>query len=488
MARLLTPRILLAIALAALLMHASPLAPLWYDEIYTLRVFAAQGPSGFLADYHLPNNHLFYTLLLWAWERMVGEDPARLRLLGLLLTLCALPALFIAGRTIAGARAGALAALVLGSSQVAGNFAAQLRGYGLSIALIAVCLAAAALWCKSGLRDRRALAVYGLSGALALWTVPSNLVFVAVVGLWALLLARPWRQPALLARTAWLALPLLGLLGYLPVRVQLAAWVDSPLWRDYAGFLAVYSRDVLFTDLAWLLPVAALLAFGARRWPVPRAAWLLLGCCALALLAPLAGPVPWPRNYVPLLAPLALAGGLLLDSLAGRSSRATAMVLAMLLATLVARPLLRAPASVDAAAIQETRAGELMSPYYLRDDFEPHAALQPLLAENDPPPTLLLVRNTGFLETQAQFMALAGAHRVCQLLFAPDGVSLQMDCLPDPRTGFKATRLVAVARSGEGARRLRDAYASVDPTVADASISRLPGAGVYHQLWAADLP
>ena len=71
----------------------------------------------------MPNNHLFYTLLLWAWHAVVGDDPLRLRLLGLLLTLGALPALFIAGRAIAGARAGALAALVLGSSQVAGNFA-----------------------------------------------------------------------------------------------------------------------------------------------------------------------------------------------------------------------------------------------------------------------------------------------------------------------------------------------------------------------------
>ena len=479
---------LLAIALAALLLHASPLAPLWHDELYTLDTFVPQGPAGFLTDYHVPNNHLFYTLLLWAWERMVGEDPVRLRLLGLLLTLCALPALFLAGRAIAGARAGALAALVLGCSQVAGNFATQLRGYGLSITLIAVCLAGAALWCKSGLRDRHALSAYGLSGALALWTVPSNLVFVAVVGLWAMLLARPWRQPALLVHMAWLALPLLGLLGYLPVRADLEHWASFELWGEYSGFLAVLGHDLLLGDLPWLAPVVLVLAVGARRWPVPRAAWLLLLACALTLLAPLAGPVPWPRNYVPLLAPLALVGGLLLDVIAARAPGGVASVLVLPLATLLSRPLLAPAPDIDAAADAEARPGELMSPYYLRDDYRPAVALRPLLDERLPPRSVLLARNTVSLELRSQFRALEQTHRVCEMVFAADMSSFRLRCVEPPRGDLHATRLVVVARSAEDARLLATSFASVDPSFAGLPLEAMPGPDAYHRLWTTAPP
>ena len=436
----------------------------------------------------MPNNHLFYTLLLWAWHAVVGDDPLRLRLLGLLLTLGALPALFIAGRAIAGARAGALAALVLGSSQVAGNFAAQLRGYGLSITLVAVCLAGAALWCKSDLRDRRALAAYGLGGALAAWTMPSNLVFVAMVGLWALLLARPWHDRARLARMAWLALPLFGLLGYLRMRAQFEHWVGFDLWGKYDGFLLVVGRDLLLDDLVWLAPVALGLALGARRWPVPRAAWLLLFACTSTLLAPLAGPVPWPRNYVPLLAPLALAGGLLLDVVAARVPGGVASVLLLLLVTGLSRPLLAPAADVAAAADAQARPGELTSPYYLRDDFRPDLALRPLLEERSPPPTVLLARNTVSLELRSQLRTLERAHRSCEMVFAADMSSARLRCVEPARGEPPATRLVVVARSADDARLLARTFAGFEPGFADLPLKPMPGAGVYHRLWTTDLP
>ena len=129
-----------------------------------------------------------------------------------------------------------------------------------------------------------------------------------------------------------------------------------------------------------------------------------------------------------------------------------------------------------------------MSPYYLREDFRPDIALRPLLEESDAPESLLLVRNTAFVEMQQAFMMLAGRHRLCQLLFLPDGRSFQIDCLPPPRAGFRATRLVITAPGEEQALRLRDAFAGIDTAVAGVRLTRLAGPDVYHRLWVAELP
>ena len=485
--RLLSPAVLLAAALAALFVYASPLAPLWYDELYTLTVFVPLGPIGLLSDYRVPNNHLFFTLLLWAWHGVVGDDLLRLRLLGLLLTAPALAAVFVAARGIAGARAGALAALVLGTSQIVGNFAAQLRGYGLSITLVAICLAAGVSWWRRDLEGRGALAVYGLSGALAVWTLPSNLVFVAAVAFWVVLAARPWHEPRRLARCAWLALPLLGLLGYVPVAEQVVTWSGLSVWAGYDGFLTVIARDLLLADLAWLVPVALLLALLARRWPTPRPAWLLLAVAALTLLAPLAGPVPWPRNYVPLLALLAVAGGLLLDRLATRVPGGIASVLAGLLVMLLLRPLIAPPADVDNAVVA-THPGELMSPYYLREDFRPDIALGPLLEERDAPPSLVLARATTFLEMEPQFRLLSTRHLACGATRVVGADGLQVFCLPAPRADFRARRVVVVARSEQDAQGLVGSLKSVGMDATGLLLRALPSTNTYHRLWTVVAP
>ncbi|MFH0910187.1 MAG: hypothetical protein V1918_01570, partial [Planctomycetota bacterium] len=46
----------------------------WYDEGYMLERFATGRVWDAFTDYHLPNNHILYTVALSLWKRMLGSS------------------------------------------------------------------------------------------------------------------------------------------------------------------------------------------------------------------------------------------------------------------------------------------------------------------------------------------------------------------------------------------------------------------------------
>jgi hypothetical protein len=58
--------------------------PFKHDEAYTVTVFANQPLWGALSDYHLPNNHLFHTLLVHLTYSLFGYSQWAVRLPALL--------------------------------------------------------------------------------------------------------------------------------------------------------------------------------------------------------------------------------------------------------------------------------------------------------------------------------------------------------------------------------------------------------------------
>jgi uncharacterized membrane protein len=115
--------------------------PLWWDEGYS--VWFATHPLGQMAaltalDIHPP----LYYALLHGWIGLIGAGPVSLRLLSVLFGVLAIPAIYLAGRQLLGARAGLLAALLLALNPLHIYYSQEVRMYGL-VALLSIGVLAA---------------------------------------------------------------------------------------------------------------------------------------------------------------------------------------------------------------------------------------------------------------------------------------------------------------------------------------------------------
>jgi hypothetical protein len=122
---------ILLLALAARL--AFIMQPFKHDEAYTVTVFANQPLWDALSDYHLPNNHLFHTLLVHLTYSLFGYSQWAVRLPALLAGLLTIPALYLLARTLHGRTVAVIAAASAAAVPVMIDFAAQARGYTLII-------------------------------------------------------------------------------------------------------------------------------------------------------------------------------------------------------------------------------------------------------------------------------------------------------------------------------------------------------------------
>ncbi len=117
----------------------------WADEIYTLKHFVLVPLSVTISDYHVPNNHVLFSLLLNAWTSLLGQDtlrdvfvsPFSVRLLPLTFSLSSIYLVYRIGEEIGDRWLGIIAASLLVCSLSFFEFGIQLRGYSLSICLVA---------------------------------------------------------------------------------------------------------------------------------------------------------------------------------------------------------------------------------------------------------------------------------------------------------------------------------------------------------------
>lgn len=293
----------------------------WNDELYTLRYFALRPFSVLLADYHVPNNHIFFNLLTRLYLLAAGETdfyalldhPARLRLLPLGYALLSLAALYRTGRSFFSTGVALVAVLILATTLPYLNFALQIRGYGLSTLLLLLLLLSS--WHYEQRPGWPIGSGIALTAALLMYTMPSNVYFLISLGaFWAgrVLAGGQARRPALQIGL-WMLLGLgLSLLAYLPV-------FDQVFRNPYVSYEA-FRLDLL----RYYVPGVAL-DFLAGRWPLlllalaglvlARAAWrpylsrivLLLCLFALPFLIAyvLGNPAP-KRVFLPLAPVLAL--------------------------------------------------------------------------------------------------------------------------------------------------------------------------------------
>lgn len=270
--------------------------PLWWDEGYSVW-FANQPLAEMLRLTALDIHPPLYYALLGGWSQLLGLAPVALRLFSVVAGVVAIPLIYVAGRALAGRRAGLLAAGLLAINPLHIFYSQEVRMYGLVVVWSILAVLAAARWLGIGetghRRSRGWLAVYVAAVTLALYTQYYAGLLAAGLALAGLLAL--WRRGA--GRRAvliWLGAQIVALLLYLPwllyAAPRLAPYVSQKIVADsdrplglavyLARHLAAYAAGHLegLLSVSWplgLLPVL-LAAVGfvllARRWRSTRSA------------------------------------------------------------------------------------------------------------------------------------------------------------------------------------------------------------------------
>jgi len=306
-----------ALVIGALFLFSPPYLnrDLWFDEALTYLQFARMSsPLEIYSSYVIPNNQILYSIALHYWSMLQpeGVDPVVwFRLLSFLFAAATLLVLYRRFRVrLAG---GAILLPVLIALAVSVPFmiyATALRGYMLSALLVTLALDAALIFAARP--DWKRALPYALWSLGAVATIPSNLLALGGVVLFAL----PLFGPCFYRRRAfWVlaAIPLAAFFAfYGPIFDRLLGCMAlHEGWSDGGrALLAVYAA-FLYSFAMLLLPgTGAALAFDRVDFHWERSAraaiWLLP---IPTLLLPVA---PFPRVFFPFwpLWALLIAGGI----------------------------------------------------------------------------------------------------------------------------------------------------------------------------------
>jgi hypothetical protein len=157
----------------------------WYDEIFTLQYYVFVPIKKILTDYSVPNNHILFNIFNHVFIRIfsiqnisvVLSHPIWLRALMGIYVIITLVYLYRLAAKFFNSIIAAAAIIILLTTVPYYNFALQLRGYSLSMALSAMLLFYA--WSYAQTPRWRFGMMLVLSGSLLLYTIPSNLYLVA---------------------------------------------------------------------------------------------------------------------------------------------------------------------------------------------------------------------------------------------------------------------------------------------------------------------
>lgn len=308
-----------------------------YDEAFTVWRYARSEPAELIADYSLPNNHVFHTLLVHMGIEIGGIHPDVVRMPAFAAGVLMVPTAFLAVGRIAGRAAGLFAGAMIAGSSLLIDYSANARGYTMAAGLSLFALGLIAeLRSKPGGRwsTRGIMVLAGIAGALGLWTVPVFAYPWAVLLVW---LAAPdsWRsgpRRILDASVVGLISVTGALILYSPIIAErgLDALVRNRfiVSTSLTAFLETTPEFLLEAGRLWVHNVPGVLAvlmagafayslWSPQRPDVRRFSWsLLLGALTVHLV--IHAPTP-PRVWIVLL-PLALTAsasalGLLYDRL-----------------------------------------------------------------------------------------------------------------------------------------------------------------------------
>jgi hypothetical protein len=241
--------------------------PMGHDEGYTITVFAFAPLDVALSDYHLPNNHVFHTLLVYIAHHLLGVQPWVVRLPALLSGVLTVPVLFLLTRHLYGPNAGLLAAGLAAALPKLIYYATTARGYS-TLTLLALLAFILGAYVRKR-RNRAAWALIVVFSALGFYTVPVMFYPFGILLLW-LLLTFIFNDASDEYGSWWVGVRYLFLTGiativlttlfYLPV--LRASGVDALLFNGFveslaldANFLVIIAARAQDTWSEWTLDV-----------------------------------------------------------------------------------------------------------------------------------------------------------------------------------------------------------------------------------------
>ena len=206
----------------------------WVDEFYTLIHFVLVPFEVTLQDYHVPNNHIFFSLFAKIYFSVIGylnlttilENPVIARLP---LVILAILTLYVYWKSTAfyfkDLHWRLISMILLSSNAVFGNFVLQYRGYGLSMLFLSIIFLLLNRIIYSNKRSNTLFFGLMLASFGAFYTIPSNLYFIVALAIYPGLIHLKvngintsfLKSPALKAGAFLLAGIVFGLLAYAPI-------------------------------------------------------------------------------------------------------------------------------------------------------------------------------------------------------------------------------------------------------------------------------
>jgi 4-amino-4-deoxy-L-arabinose transferase-like glycosyltransferase len=237
---------------------------LHHDEAYTYMAFAHSLRSA-ITDYHLPNNHVFHSILVYFSTQLFGNAPWAVRLPAFTAGILLIPAVYSLAKSHYTRLIGLAAGLLVAFSPALIGYSDNARGYTL-VALFGLLLLVLGHQVTLS-KNRLAWLSIVLISALGMFTVPSFLFPFGILYVWLLLESKSTINPGYSSRGEFIKYwffsgmcsALLTLLLYLPILIYSGAdsllsnpFVASVSW---SGFLETLVQRLRETWSEWTFRV-----------------------------------------------------------------------------------------------------------------------------------------------------------------------------------------------------------------------------------------
>lgn len=156
--------------------------PVYHDEAYTYLTFVLGGLGNVISDYHLPNNHILYSVLVFFSTQLLGNAPWVLRLPALLAGLLLIPATYFATRQYFNRVAALLSSGITAVLPIFMIYGTSARGYT-QVALLSTLLW---LWGILLLKEKNHYIwlLFVLTAAAGFYTIPIMLYPYTAIMAW----------------------------------------------------------------------------------------------------------------------------------------------------------------------------------------------------------------------------------------------------------------------------------------------------------------
>src|SRR4051812_21875684 len=270
--------------------------PMRWDEAATFQKYALGSVGHIVSTYDRPNNQILYSLLTHFSLGIFGHAVWVVRLVAFLAGIALIPASYLAARRVFDdPLSGLWAAALTATSAPLIDYSVNGRGYTLGALFILL-----ALWLGARLvertNSRREWAAFAGCCVLAVYTLPTMAIGVAIVALWMVL--RGGRQILMPLAIALAAAAVLSLLLYSAALGQTGWDAVTPLAREWtpitnlAGDVFANWNRAVPHPLDWLIAAAFLVSL--------RVDWRLAAATGVVLVGVLvAGPIaPFVRSWL----------------------------------------------------------------------------------------------------------------------------------------------------------------------------------------------